>query len=138
VVIWAIAAALVAIFIQSIPSLIDVFRRFPRGLGFRARTALYLTTVVVVPLIVFVLFVRAYLANRLEAEYVNRGQTALNAAQRVVEDYLAVNTAQRPEQVLDDEILAWLARVIRHDLHLYRGENLGASSPHHLLASHIE
>ena len=68
----------------------------------------------------------------------NRGQTALNAAQRVVEDYLAVNTAQRPEQVLDDEILAWLARVIGHDLHLYRGENLVASSRRDLFAAHIE
>src|SRR6185369_8742143 len=116
-VIWAIAAALIAIFIHSIPSLIDALRRFPRGLGFRARTALYLTAVVVVPLMVFVLFVRAYLANRLEAEYVDRGQTALTAAQRVIEDYLASTTSAPPEQVLDDEILSWLARVIGHDLH---------------------
>ena len=61
-------------------------------LDFRTRTALYLTAVVIVPLIVFVLFVRAYLANRLETEYVERGQTALNAAQRVIEDYLASST----------------------------------------------
>ena len=138
VVIWAIAAALAVIFIHSIPSLIDVLRRFPRGVGFRARTALYLTTVVVVPLIVFVLFVRAYLANRLEAEYVDRGQTALNAAQRVIEDYLASTTAAPPEQVLDDEILSWLARVIGHDLHLYRGEQLVASSRRDLFAAHVE
>ena len=134
----AIAAALLAIFIQSIPSLIEVFRRFPRGLGFRARTALYLTTVVVVPLIVFVLFVRAYLANRLEAEYVDRGQTALNAAQRVIEDYLASTTSAPPEEVLNDEILSWLARVIGHDLHLYRGEQLVASSRRDLFAAHVE
>jgi len=140
VVIWAIAAALIAIFIQSIPSLIEVLRRFPRGLGFRARTALYLTAVVVVPLMVFVLFVRAYLANRLEAEYVERGQTALTAAQRVIEDYLAssANATQKPEEVLDDQILSWLARVIGHDLHLYRGEQLVASSRRDLFAAHVE
>jgi len=137
-VIWAIAAALIAIFIHSIPSLIDALRRFPRGLGFRARTALYLTAVVVVPLMVFVLFVRAYLANRLEAEYVDRGQTALTAAQRVIEDYLASTTSAPPEQVLDDEILSWLARVIGHDLHLYRGEQLVASSRRDLFAAHVE
>jgi len=139
VVIWAIAAALIAIFIQSIPSLIEVLRLFPRGLGFRARTALYLTAVVVVPLMVFVLFVRAYLANRLEAEYVDRGQTALTAAQRVMEDYLAsATTPAKPEQVLDDEILSWLARVIGHDLHLYRDEQLVASSRRDLFAAHVE
>ena len=138
VVIWAIAAALIALFIESLPSLIGLLHRFPRGLGFRGRTALYLTAVVIVPLIVFVLFVRAYLANRLEAEYLDRGQTALNAAQRVIEDYLASTTSAPPEQVLDDEILSWLARVIGHDLHLYRGEQLVASSRRDLFAAHIE
>jgi nitrogen fixation/metabolism regulation signal transduction histidine kinase len=141
VAIWAIAAALLAIFIHSIPSLIEVLRRFPSGVGFRARTALYLTAVVVVPLMVFVLFVRAYLANRLEAEYIERGQTALTAAQRVIEDYLASATTPaqpKPEQVLDDEILSWLARVIGHDLHLYRDEQLVASSRRDLFAAHVE
>ena len=94
---------------------------------------------VILPLVVFVLFVRAYLASRLENEYVNRGQTALNAAQRVVEDYLASNnSAARPEQLLDDEVLAWLARVVGHDLHLYRDERLVASSRRDLFAAHVE
>ena len=46
---------------------------------------------------------------------------SLNAAQRVIEDYIGSQSAE-PEQVLDDEIFSWLARVIGHDLHLYRGE----------------
>ena len=92
---------------------------------------------VILPLIVFVLFVRAYLANRLETEYVERGQTALNAAQRVIEDYIGSQSAA-PEQVLDDEIFSWLARVIGHDLHLYRGEQLMASSRRDLFAAHVE
>src|SRR5206468_2044034 len=84
-------------------------------------------------LIVFVIFVRAYLANRLETEYLDRGQTALNTAQRVIEDYLASSTnTTKPEQVLDDEVLSWLALVIGHDLHLYRDEKLIASSHHDL------
>jgi len=138
VVIWAIAASVLVIFIRSIPSLLAVLRRTPAGLGFRARTALYLTAVVVVPLVIFVLFVRAYLASRLEAEYVDRGQTALTAAQRVIEDYLASTNAQTPEEVLDDEIFSWLARVIGHDLHLYRGDQLIASSRRDLFAAHVE
>ena len=106
-------------------------------LDFRAKTSLYLTAVVIIPLIAFVLFVRAYLANRLEAEYVDRGQTALNTAQRVIEDYIGSQSAE-PEQVLDDEIFAWLGRVIGHDLHLYSGERLMASSRRDLFAAHIE
>ncbi|HSP15982.1 MAG TPA: ATP-binding protein [Thermoanaerobaculia bacterium] len=135
--IWALAAVMLVSLWWSLPGFMAFLRSIPRSLDFRARTSLYLTGVVILPLIVFVLFVRAYLANRLEQEYVDRGQTALTAAQRVIEDYLASQTAA-PEQVLDDEILSWLARVIGHDLHLYRGESLVASSRRDLFAAHIE
>jgi len=137
VAIWSIVALLVVLALQSLPALIRVIRT-PARLDFRARTSIYATAVVVLPLILFVVFVRAYLATRVEAEYIDRGQTALNAAQRVIEDYLASTTATRPEQVLDDEIFSWLARVIGHDLHLYRGETLVASSRRDLFAAHVE
>ncbi|HEX7707181.1 MAG TPA: ATP-binding protein [Thermoanaerobaculia bacterium] len=107
------------------------------GLDFRARTSIYITAVVLLPLIAFVLFVRAYLATRLETEYLERAQNALTAAQRVVEDYIGAQSAE-PEQVLDDEIFSWLARVIGHDLHLYRSEQLMASSRRDLFAAHVE
>jgi len=141
VAIWALAAVLFVLALRSLPLIAGVMRRSPRNLDFGTRTSIYLTGVVVIPLIVFVLFVRAYLAGRLEAEYVDRGQTALNAAQRVIEDYLASTQTQTPappEQILDDEILSWLARVIGHDLHIYRGEQLIASSRRDLFAAHIE
>jgi len=96
-----------------------VIRRAPRNLDFRTRTSLYLTAVVILPLIVFRGCSSApYLSNRLEADasYLDRGQTALNAAERVIEDYLASTTStSHPEQVLDDDVLSWLARVIGHD-----------------------
>jgi signal transduction histidine kinase len=137
VAIWAIAFVLLAVTVQSLPVIAGVVRA-PRKLNFRTRTAIYLSAVIILPLIVFVLFVRAYLANRLEAEYVDNGQTALNAAQRVIEDYIDASNSARPDQVLDDEVLSWLARVIGHDLHLYRGEKLVASSRRDLFAAHIE
>jgi len=139
VAVWGIAFVLVVMIIRSMPLIVRMIRRSPRNLDFRTRTALSLTAVVVLPLIVFVLFVRAYLANRLETEYADRGQTALNAAQRVIEDYLASTKAtNRPEEVLDDDVLSWLARVIGHDLHLYRNEQLIASSRRDLFAARIE
>ncbi|MGZ8866867.1 MAG: ATP-binding protein [Thermoanaerobaculia bacterium] len=140
VAIWALIAATIVLLWQSLPGFTSFANRLRTGrLDFRARTSLYLTGVIILPLIVFVIFVRAYLAGRLASEYVERGQTALNTAQRVIEDYLASQqVAGPPEQILDDEILSWLARVIGHDLHLYRGETLVSSSRRDLFAAHIE
>ena len=137
VAIWAIALTLIAMTIRAMPLIVDRLRT-PRAFDFRTRTSVYLTLVVIVPLLVFVLFVRAYLASRLEADYVDRGQTALTAAQRVIEDYVASTTSTRPEQILDDEILSWLARVVGHDLHVYKNEQLFASSRRDLFAAHVE
>jgi signal transduction histidine kinase/HAMP domain-containing protein len=136
VAIWAMLALLLALATRSLPRIMELARS-PQAMDFRARTSLYLTIVVILPLIAFVLFVRAYLASRLETEYVERGQVALNAGQRVIEDYIG-SQSQAPEQALDDEIFSWLARVIGHELHLYRGEKLMASSRRDLFAAHVE
>src|SRR5262249_10211977 len=126
--------------VRSLPLIRAFLRTSPGNLDFRTRTSVAMAAVVIVPLIVFVLFVRAYLANQLETQYVNQGQTALNAAERVIEDYLASSstTNARPEQILDDDVLSWLARVIGHDLHLYRDSTLVASSRRDLFAAHVE
>ena len=137
VAIWALVLLLLVLIWRSLPAIRELVNRV-RALDFRARTSLYLTAVVILPLIIFVLFVRAYLTDRLESEYVNRGQAALNAAQRVIEDYASAPGVARPEQVLDDEIFSWLARVVGHDLHLYRGEQVLASSRRDLFAAHVE
>ena len=138
VAIWALAFAGAAIALMLLPLFTDFIRKTPRRIGFRTRTSLYLTAVVILPLLVFVIFVRTYLADRLEAEYLARGSTALNTAQRVIEDYLASRPGDRPEQVLDDSILTWLARAIGHDLHLYRDDQLFASSRRDLFTARIE
>jgi signal transduction histidine kinase len=138
VAIWAIAFVVIAIAISSLPVIAPLVRKFPRSLDFRTRTSLYVTAVVLLPLVLFVIFVRAYLGTRLQDEYEQRAQTALNAAERVIEDYLASTSSARPEQVLDDDVLSWLALVIGHDLHLYRGEQLIASSRRDLFAAHID
>ncbi len=138
VALWALLALGLALAWRSMPRIVSWLRHAPGSLDFRARTSIYLMAVVILPLIAFVLFVRAYLANRLEYEYVERGQNALNTAQRVIEDYIGSQGQASPEQVLDDEIFSWLARVIQHDLHLYRGERLTASSRRDLFAAHVE
>ncbi|HVT03907.1 MAG TPA: ATP-binding protein, partial [Thermoanaerobaculia bacterium] len=136
--VWTLLVVLITAALRLLPGLIDFARAFPRNVGFRARTAAYITAVVIFPLLIFVVFVRAYLSARLEIEYLERGQAALNTAERVIEDYLASSSAQRPEQILDDTILTWLARVVGHDLHLYRDDYVFASSRRDLFTAHIE
>ncbi|MEO8218081.1 MAG: ATP-binding protein [Acidobacteriota bacterium] len=138
VLVWALGLAAVLLLIRFLPTIVQFLRRGPQALGFRGRTSLYLTAVVVLPLLVFVIFIRAYLADQLQEEYLERGRTALNTAQRVVEDYLASAPGDTPEQVLNDAILTWLARAIGHDLHLYRDSQLFASSRRDLFTAHIE
>jgi signal transduction histidine kinase len=138
VAIWTLSFAGLVLLWRGIPFALVHLRRFPRPLGFRTRTSLYLSAVVVLPLLVFVIFVRAYLADRLEAEYVERGRNALNTAQRVIEDYLASTVEEPAEQVLTDDVLTWLARAIGHDLHLYRDAEVFASSRRDLFTARIE
>ena len=113
-------------------------RDLPGSLNFRTRTSLWLTAIVLLPLLVFVLFIRAYLADRLEVQYLERGEAALNTAQRVIEDYLDASEERQPEQVLNDPILTWLASVIGHDLHLYADSEVIASSRRDLFTAHVE
>ncbi|HUF18978.1 MAG TPA: ATP-binding protein [Thermoanaerobaculia bacterium] len=136
--IWVLAFAGVVLIFRALPWLIALLKRSPARIGFRARTSLYLAAVVILPLLIFVIFIRAYLADRLEAEYIDRGRTALNTAQRVIEDYLASTSDGGPEEVLNDAILTWLARAIGHDLHLYRDDEVIASSRRDLFTARIE
>ena len=138
VALWVLAFASVVLVFRTLPWLMAFLRRSPARIGFRTRTSLYLAAVVIVPLLIFVIFIRAYLADRLEAEYVERGRTALNTAQRVIEDYLASSVEGGPEEVLNDAILTWLARAIGHDLHLYRDDEVFASSRRDLFTARIE
>ncbi|HYI10082.1 MAG TPA: ATP-binding protein [Thermoanaerobaculia bacterium] len=138
VTVWALLAIVLTMVWSSMPRLLAFVRRTPVTLDFRSRTSIYLTAVVILPLILFVLFVRAYLADRLNSEYIDRGENALNTAQRVIKDYIGSEQSALPEQELDDEVFSWLARVIQHDLHLYRGERLIASSRRDLFAAHVE
>jgi len=107
------------------------------GLGFQARTSLWVAIMVALPLLAFVVFVRTYLGASLENQYLDRGQAALNTAQRVIEDYLESEQAS-PEQLLDDSILIWLGRVVGHDLHLFRDDEVIASSRRDLFTAMVE
>ncbi|HEY0788774.1 MAG TPA: HAMP domain-containing protein, partial [Thermoanaerobaculia bacterium] len=138
VALWSGLLGLVALALYFRGTMVEFARGFPASLNFRTRTSLWLTAVVLLPLLVFVIFVRAYLADRLEAQYLERGEAALNTAQRVIQDYLDASDERLPEQVLNDPILTWLASVIGHDLHLYADSEVIASSRRDLFTAHVE
>jgi nitrogen fixation/metabolism regulation signal transduction histidine kinase len=136
VAVWSLACLLIWLLFTDFPSALREARQ--RGLGFQARTSFYLAGVIVVPLLIFVVFVRAYLDRGLERQVLEQGQSALNTAQRVVEDYLETSGGLTPEELLDDSILVWLARVVGHDLHLFRDDMVIASSRRDLFNALIE
>ncbi len=135
---WSGLVGVIALGLYFREALVRFVRDLPASLNFRTRTSLWLTAVVLLPLLVFVVFVRAYLADRLESQYLERGEAALNTAQRVIEDYLDASEERQPEQVLNDPILTWLASVIGHDLHLYADSEVIASSRRDLFTAHVE
>ncbi len=135
---WSALLGALAVALYFREALVGFARGFPASLNFRTRTSLWLGAVVLLPLLVFVIFVRAYLADRLEDQYLDRGEAALNTAQRVIQDYLDASEERLPEQVLNDPILTWLASVIGHDLHLYADSEVIASSRRDLFTAHVE
>lgn len=136
VAVWSLACLLAWLAFTDLPAALREVRQ--RGFGFQARTSLYLAGVIAIPLLVFVLFIRAYLGQSLERQVLAQGQAALNTAQRVVEDYLESSPGLTPEEALDDSILVWLARVVGHDLHLFRDDLVVASSRRDLFNAMME
>ncbi len=136
VAVWSLACLLIWLLFTDLPAAFREVRQ--RGLGFQARTSFYLAGVIVVPLVVFVVFIGAYLSKGLERQVLEQGQSALNTAQRVVEDYLESTEGMSPEEALDDSILVWLARVVGHDLHLFSDDRVVASSRRDLFNALVE
>lgn len=136
--VWALAMILVGSIRPRPGTLRPLLARFSGGLPFQARAALLMSLMAMGPVLVFVLLVRAYTADRLEEEFLFRGQEALGAAQRVIEDYLASKPELTPAEALDDEILTWLARVVGHDLHLYQDDHVIASSRRDLFGAQVD
>lgn len=136
----AIWTAIGILLFYGLPILPRAIRSMRHGvaLDLRMKTSLWVAAVVVIPLLAFVLFVRAYLADRLETETLDHGRDSLSTAQRVIEDYVAASAGTPPEDVLDDETLTWLGRVVGHDLHLYRSSSIFASSRRDLFTAGLE
>jgi len=107
-----------------------------RPLTFRGRITALFTVLVLLPFVAVTVFMRQSLANRLRRETVTHAQTALETARTVLDDYLfAAGTSAGRRQLIDDDLLGWMAKIVGHDLSIYSDGRLLSTSRRELFAS---
>ena len=123
-------------------ALLSLPRSVARDFALRAvrsysrRLLLLFGGMVLVPSVVLYTFLTAALGRRLELQKRQDGEAALNSAQRVLGEYLAtLDPGFGLDTALDDALLGWLSRVVQHDVNLYWGGQLYASSRRELFTS---
>lgn len=105
----------------------DALRRTVRS--YSRRLLVLFTLLVLVPVVLFSLFTTATIARRLEAEQRRAGEAALASAERVLGEYLlTLEPGFGLDTALDDDLLAWLSRVVQHQVSLYWSGRVHASS----------
>lgn len=105
----------------------DAIRRTVRS--YSRRLLVLFTLLVLVPVVLFTLFTTATIARRLEAQQRRGGEAALASAERVLGEYLlTLEPGFGLDTALDDDLLAWLARVVQHQVSLYWSGRVHASS----------
>lgn len=107
-----------------------------RPLTFRGRITGLFTVLVLVPFLAVTLYTRHTLAARMRRETVVHAQTALETARTVLDDYLfAAGTSPGRRQLIDDDLLSWMAKIVGHDLSIYADGRLFSTSRRELFAS---
>ncbi len=100
------------------------------------RLILLFSVLLVVPLVLLYALLSGTLESRVAREQRSAAEAALSSAQRVLGEYvLTLEPGFGLETAIDDEILVWLSRVIGHDVSLYWGSEVYASSKRELFAA---
>jgi signal transduction histidine kinase len=85
----------------------------------------------IVPVLALALVSRAYMANVILADIESEATRLATTASRVFQDLRAFVG----QQAVDDDIVVWLSRVVAHDVNIFEGTGLLASSERNLFAS---
>jgi signal transduction histidine kinase len=92
----------------------------------------------VVPVIVLALATRTYLANQFRAGVEESAVKTATVAQRLVEDYAALQRGGANSlQAVDDQFMVLVRWAIDQDVNLFEGPRLQATSERDLFASHL-
>ncbi len=91
---------------------------------------------VVVPVVALAFGVRTYFANQARAEAEETAARTATVAQRLVEDYAALQgRGTSAVASIDDQIMVLVSRAIDQDVNLFNGSSLEATSQRDLFAS---
>ncbi len=128
------AAALVALLALTRASFRDALRRAVRS--YSKRLLLLYGVLLLVPLAALNVLLLRNLEERLLAEQRAGGEKEVRSAQQVLGEYVAsLEPGFGIETALDDELLVWLSRVLHHEVNLYWGSTINASSKRELFSS---
>ena len=94
-----------------------------------------LLAVVILPLGLLSFLVTRTMKTSLESQLRTQGQQSLNAARRVVEDFTSsLEEGETLDDVLTDDFLIWVSRLVDQDLNIYIGSTLAATSRRELFS----
>ncbi|HKI85886.1 MAG TPA: HAMP domain-containing protein, partial [Thermoanaerobaculia bacterium] len=106
------------------------------GRSYTRRVLVAYTLLLVIPLLLLTVVLLRGAGARLERGQRAAGEAALDSAQRVLGEYvLSLQPGFGVGTALDDELLVWLSRVVHHEVNLYWGSELYASSRRELLTA---
>ena len=112
----------------------DLAARMTRS--YANRLILLFSALLLVPLVLLYALLSRTLESRVAREQRFAAEAALSSAQRVLGEYvLTLEPGFGLGTAIDDEILVWLSRVIGHDVSLYWGSEVYASSKRELFAA---
>lgn len=112
----------------------DLLRRATRS--YSKRLLIAFAALLLVPVGVFYFFLSQALERRVVSEQEASARSALRSAQRVLGEYvLTLQPGFGVGTAIDDALLEWLSRVVRHEIHLYWGSEVYASSKRDLFAA---
>jgi signal transduction histidine kinase len=104
--------------------------------SFSKRLVVLYTVLLIVPIVLINVLVLRVFSERLEREERAAGQAALESAQRILGDYVfSLEPGFGIDTAVGDDVLRWLSGVVHHEVNLYWGSRLSASSKRELFSS---
>ena len=127
----ALSAAALAVLLVSLPTAKLRRRLLPDVRRYSVRLTAVLALIAIVPLTLLNGLLFRNLGARVQAEQEAAGRTALVSLEYVLTDFLlGLEAGFSIDAQLDDELLAWLAEVVGHEVNLYwRGSVYSSSKP---------
>lgn len=106
------------------------------GRSYTRRVLVAYTLLLLLPLLLLTVVLLREAGARLERGQRAAGEAALDSGQRVLGEYvLSLQPGFGVGTALDDDLLVWLSRVVHHEVNLYWGSELYASSRRELLTA---